>query len=87
MEDKFKETVHYDSDGRTFTVQRQYDVNPTLEQAKIIRDSGAGVTGENRLVGRIPMFMVDQWMKVFKMKFFVQQILPLLVDLRWLIVV
>jgi hypothetical protein len=63
MEDKFKETVHYDSDGRTFTVQRQYDVNPTLEQAKIIRDSGAGVTGENRLVGRIPMVMVDQWMK------------------------
>ncbi len=63
MEDKFKEKVHYHSDGDKFTVQRQYDVNPTLQQAKIIRDSGAGVTGENRLVGRIPMFMVTEWMK------------------------
>ena len=63
MEDKFKEKVHYHADGEKFTVQRQYDVNPTLQQAKIIRDSGAGVTGENRLVGRIRMFMVDQWMK------------------------
>jgi hypothetical protein len=63
MKDKFKEKVHYDTDGRHFTVQRQYDTNPVLEQSKIIRDSGAGVTGENRLVGRIPMFMVTEWMK------------------------
>ena len=63
MEDKFKEKVHYHTDGEKFTIQRQYDVNPTLNDAKIIRDSGAGVTGENRLVGRIPMFMVTEWMK------------------------
>ncbi len=44
-------------------MQRQYDTTPVLEQSKIIRDSGAGVTGENRLVGRIPMFMVTEWMK------------------------
>jgi len=63
MDDKFKEKVHYHSDGNKFTIQRQYDVSPILEQNKIIRDSGAGVTGENRLVGRIPMFMVTEWMK------------------------
>lgn len=63
IEDKFKEKVHFHGDGNKFTIQRQYDVNPTLDQAKIIRDSGAGVTGENRLVGRIPMFMVTEWMK------------------------
>ena len=63
MDDKFKEKVHYHKDGEKFTIQRQYDVNPILQQNKIIRDSGAGVTGENRLVGRIPMFMVTEWMK------------------------
>jgi hypothetical protein len=63
MDDKFKEKVHYHNDSDKFTIQRQYDVNPILEQNKVIRDAGAGVTGENRLVGRIPMFMVTEWMK------------------------
>jgi hypothetical protein len=60
---RMKENGHFDSDGEKFTIERKYDVNPALEESRILRDSGAGVTGENRLVGRIPMFMITEWMK------------------------
>ena len=36
---------------------------PFFEEAKQIRDQGLGQTGENRLVGRIPVHLVVQWMK------------------------
>ena len=44
-------------------IHKQYDNNVYLEQAKQIRDQGLGQTGESRLVGRIPMHLVAQWIK------------------------
>jgi len=44
-------------------IHKQYDNNVYLDEVKQIRDQGLGQTGENRLVGRIPVHLVAQWVK------------------------
>ena len=44
-------------------IQKKFDNDVYIEEAKQIRDQGLGQTGENRLVGRIPVHLVVQWMK------------------------
>jgi len=44
-------------------IQKTFDNDVYIEEAKQIRDQGLGQTGENRLVGRIPIHLVVQWMK------------------------
>jgi hypothetical protein len=44
-------------------IKKTFDNNVYIEQAKQIRDQGLGQTGESRLVGRIPMHLVSQWIK------------------------
>ena len=44
-------------------IQKTFDNDVYIEEAKQIRDQGLGQTGENRLVGRIPMHLVSQWIK------------------------
>jgi len=44
-------------------IQKTFDNDVYIEEAKQIRDQGLGQTGENRLVGRIPVHLVVQWMK------------------------
>jgi len=44
-------------------IHKQYDNNVYLDEVKQIRNEGLGQTGENRLVGRIPMHLVAQWVK------------------------
>ena len=44
-------------------IHKQYDNNVYLDEIRQIRDQGVGMTGENRLVGRIPVHLVAQWMK------------------------
>ena len=44
-------------------IQKTFDNDVYIEQAKQIRDQGLGQTGESRLVGRIPMHLVSQWIK------------------------
>lgn len=42
---------------------RRFDNDPYIEEAERLRKSGAGQSGESRLVGRIPMHMVGEWVK------------------------
>ena len=51
MAREIDEKVHYDKDGRHFTVERRFDVSDDLHRARVLRDAQAGTTGENRLVG------------------------------------
>ena len=44
-------------------IQKTFDNDVYIEQAKQIRDQGLGQTGESRLVGRIPMHLVSKWIK------------------------
>jgi hypothetical protein len=44
-------------------IQKTFDNDVYIEQAKAIRDQGLGQTGESRLVGRIPMHLVSKWIK------------------------
>lgn len=60
---KIKEVVHHDDGGDTLTVETVYDNEPTLNQVKQIKDAGLGQKGDNRLVGRIPMHILSQWLK------------------------
>ena len=53
-----KESVKATDSG--IIVQRTYDNDVHLEKAKQLRDAGIGQTGENRLVGTIPMHIVAE---------------------------
>ena len=44
-------------------IHKKYDNNVYLDEVKEMRKQGVGMTGENRLVGRIPMHLVSQWVK------------------------
>ena len=56
-----KETITPTDKG--IEIKKTFDNNIYIEQAKAIRDQGLGQTGESRLVGRIPMHLVSQWIK------------------------
>lgn len=44
-------------------IHKQYDNNVYLDEVAEMRKQGVGMTGESRLVGRIPVHLVAQWMK------------------------
>lgn len=50
-------------EGTKFVVQKTYDPNPTLESAAELRSAGVGQTGDKRLVGRVPGWLISQWCK------------------------
>lgn len=60
---KIKEIVHHDDGGDTLTIERVYDNQPVLDSVKQIKDAGLGQTGDKRLVGRIPLHIMAQWLK------------------------
>lgn len=59
---KTAEKVGFDNSGN-LTIQRKFNNDPYLKQVEEIRKSGAGQTGESRLVGRLPMHIVSEWVK------------------------
>mgnify|MGYP003624268766 CR=1 FL=1 len=59
---KVGEKVHFDGEDK-FVIQNTYDNNPYIEEAKQLRESGVGQTGDKRLVGRVPMHIVSMWLK------------------------
>lgn len=50
-------------DGNKFAIESVYNNDPYLAEVKAIKDQGLGQSGDNRLVGRIPLHMVAQWLK------------------------
>ena len=59
---KIGEKVHFDGDDK-FVIQNTYDNNPYLDEIKQMKAAGVGMTGEKRLVGRVPMHIVNMWLK------------------------
>jgi len=60
---KIGEKIHHEDNGQTLVVEKIYDNEPYLDEVKAIKDSGLGQTGEKRLVGRIPLHILSQWIK------------------------
>jgi hypothetical protein len=58
---KIAEKVAVD-DGKLL-IQQTHDLNPAMERAAMLRQSGAGVLGEKRLVGTIPFALIETWAK------------------------
>lgn len=52
-----------DDDGSKFVVQRTFDPNPALKEIAAIRATGVDSFGESKHVGRVPGWLVEQWMK------------------------
>ena len=43
--------------------QRTFDPTPQIEQAKTLRDMGKDGYSENKLVARIPNWLIHEWLK------------------------
>tara|TARA_R110000772_G_scaffold128304_2_gene235893 strand:+ start:121 stop:405 length:285 start_codon:yes stop_codon:yes gene_type:complete len=58
-----KEKVHFDKKDNKIVIQKTYDNQGVIDRASALRQGKHGVTGENRLVGSIPINVVAQWCK------------------------
>jgi hypothetical protein len=59
-----------DGEGSTFHVQKTFDTNPTLDQVKKIKAANPdGSFGESKHIGRVPGWMIEQWLKEAGVKF------------------
>ena len=60
---KIKEQVHFDKKVNKIIVAKTYDNQDVLDRADNLRKGKHGITGENRLVGTIPMHVIQTWCK------------------------
>lgn len=60
---KVGEKILYDNTEDKVVIQKTHDVNPELHRAQMLREAGAGQTGEKRLVGTIPLNLIAEWCK------------------------
>jgi len=58
---KIGEKVGFD-DGKII-VQKRFANDPYIEQVKQLKDQGIDGFGENKLVGRIPVHLLAEWIK------------------------
>jgi hypothetical protein len=60
---KIADQLFFDQTENKIIRKRTYDQTDTLRQVEEIKRQGLGQTGESRLVGRIPMNLVAEWVK------------------------
>jgi hypothetical protein len=60
---KIGEKVHFDESRQKIIVENTYDVAPTLDRAQQLRSLKLDGIGESKLVGTIPMFLIQEWCK------------------------
>ena len=60
---QIKEQVHFDKKENKIIVAKTFDNQGVLDRADDLRKGKHGMTGENRLVGTIPMHVITQWCK------------------------
>jgi hypothetical protein len=60
---KLGEKILYDHAENKVVVQKTHDVTPEMHRAQMLRDAGAGQSGESRLVGTIPLHLIAEWCK------------------------
>lgn len=58
---KISEKVTFEHD--LMVVTEAHDFNPALHRARQLRDAGKQAIGEKRLIGSVPMKMVELWAK------------------------
>ena len=52
-----------DGDGDTFHIKKTFDANPTLKNVDMLKAAEVGQTGENRHIGRVPGWLIAEWLK------------------------
>jgi len=60
---KTSEQVHFDNKNGKIIIEKQFDNQGTLDRVDQLVKGKHGITGENRLVGSIPMHVITQWCK------------------------
>ena len=60
---KTREQVHFDNKNGKIIIEKQFDNQGTLDRVDQLVKGKHGITGENRLVGSIPMHVITQWCK------------------------
>ena len=60
---KIGERVHHEDGGKTLVIESIHDHSLTLRQVEQLRSEGVGQTGDYRHVGRIPMNLLQSWLK------------------------
>ena len=60
---KVKEQVQYNQKEDKIEIARTFDNAPSLDRAEDLRKAKVGMTGENRLVGSIPLHIMAKWCK------------------------
>ena len=63
MERRMKEKIKYDHNENKITINRTFDVAPVIEQNKLARDMGKENFGDSKFVGRVPMYLIEEWCK------------------------
>ena len=58
---KINEQVHYDKKNDKIIVESTHDNNPALIRAEQLREAKVGITGDNKLVGTIPIHIIKMW--------------------------
>lgn len=52
-----------DGDGDKFHIKRTFDASPVLTSTAALRSAGATGMSENKHIGRIPGWMITEWLK------------------------
>ena len=60
---KIGEQILYDHSDNRVVIKKTHDVNPEMHRAQMLKDAGAGQSGEHRLVGSIPLNLIADWCK------------------------
>ena len=58
---KIREQVHHDKKNDKIIVESTHDNNPALVRAEQLREAKVGITGDNKLVGTIPIHIIKMW--------------------------
>ena len=56
-----KETVMFTDDS--IIIKKTHDVTDDLHRARVLRDANIGVKGDKKLIGSIPMALINEWLK------------------------
>jgi len=59
---KIGETLIAGDDGK-FHVKKTFDPTPSMEQVRKLKDAGALGTSDNKLVARVPAWLINEWCK------------------------
>jgi len=59
----------FDEQEQKWVQKKTHDWNPEMRLAKQVQETNGGVIGESRLVGTIPMALINEWCKEAGVRF------------------